>query len=122
MPSYGETKTVVTKKSKSQIQSQIGVLGIITDEVIADAIKFLSGAALISAKATLGASVLGVTVTTGILVGLKEERSKLKGYLEAIKKNKAKGIVVKVPYQYRYMNGSGTGWYIVGRVTVSTYN
>ena len=49
------------------------------------------------------------------------EQSKLKGYLGKIKKNQVKGVVVKVPYQYRYVNGSGTGWYVVGGIAVSTY-
>ncbi|MBC2170100.1 hypothetical protein [Listeria booriae] len=120
---WDKRKTVTTKLSASDIKKKIKNASL--TEAVTGPFAAMASAGLGSmAKSVFGkVGVAGVVSTTATIMNqaAKAEKAKLQGYLDKIKKGKAKGIKITQVYAYGYMNGSGNTWVAYGRPTFALY-
>lgn len=119
MPKIGEesysygliTKKEIISKIDSTLSSSLISIGVGTVAGAIGGAKFFG--AVIPGAILGGGAALSQVLLTGA------QKSKLENLYKAMKAGNADAITVKDIYQYRYMNGSGTGWY---RVNVDQRN
>lgn len=121
MPNIGETMTVETTMSKGDIESQVGVLSVIDSKFLSQVETILGGAALRAAGATLVGGTIALLSLAVLQEAMREQEASLTTSLQLIRDGGANGIIVTTPYIYMYMSGSGTGWYLDGSSSITTY-
>jgi hypothetical protein len=125
MPKYGEKKEIVIKMSAQEMEEEFNVISSpITHTLVKAAAWALGGAFAYKAKNVFVAVIAGgaASVQSDISDYILDLRAdELESYLKKVKAENANGIKLESTYQYRYMSGSGTAWYRVSAVKISTY-
>lgn len=125
MANYGDKKEVVVKMSASQMEDEFNVVSSpITHTLVRAAAWALGGAFAYKAKNIFAALLAGgaASVQSDVSDYLLDIRAdELEEYLKKVKDEDADGIKLESTYEFRYMNGSGVGWFRVSAVKISTY-